>query len=207
MSGPFVSQPPFTISGLTRLGVKPILFGSSWRGFASTHPLMLPSTSKDALFACPLLLGACFSSLWNPPSPLHAPIMIPLFLTKVRLSLTFTLSHLFRFVPFLFGKSGSGVFANCSMALRSPFPFRQAQYVLVFPLKPAPFWKLFAGPGSTNTCFFRLSFYLNLWQELTSLSCCIRLQWVPGHLFLLGNDAADELAQTGRAIRALCNPL
>ena len=43
----------FPISGLARLGVKPRLCRSSWRAFASTHPLMLPSTSsREVLFAC-----------------------------------------------------------------------------------------------------------------------------------------------------------
>ena len=43
----------FPISGLARHGVKPKLYRSSWRAFASTQPLMLPSTSpREALLAC-----------------------------------------------------------------------------------------------------------------------------------------------------------
>ena len=37
-----------------------------------------------------------------------------------------------------------------SVALRPLFPFQQAQFVQVFPLKPAPFCTLFAGLGSTK---------------------------------------------------------
>ena len=36
------------------------------------------------------------------------------------------------------------------MALRPLFPFQQAQYIQVFPLKPAPFCTLFAGVSSTK---------------------------------------------------------
>ena len=44
----------FPISGLARFRVKPRLCRSSWRAFASTHPLMLPSScSREALLACP----------------------------------------------------------------------------------------------------------------------------------------------------------
>ena len=45
----------FPISGLASLGVKPRLYRSSWRTLASTHPLVLPSTSfrEQALVACP----------------------------------------------------------------------------------------------------------------------------------------------------------
>ena len=53
----------FPISGLARLGVKPRLCRSSWRAFASTHPLILPSTcSREDLLACSLFPP------WNLPS-------------------------------------------------------------------------------------------------------------------------------------------
>ena len=104
-----------------------------------------------------------------------------------------------------------------SVALRPLFPFQQAQYVQVFPLKPAPFCTLFAGLGSTNKSATSLlfCFYLTLvlfsppsflssqtlrqiCQELSSLSfCSIKLQWVPEHSFLPGNNTADELARRG----------
>ena len=53
----------YSISGLAKLGVKPRLCRSSWRAFASTHSLMLPSTSpREALLACPSFLS------WNLPA-------------------------------------------------------------------------------------------------------------------------------------------
>ena len=63
-------------------------------------------------------------------------------------------------------------------------------------------------------CLLHLPFYLNLsaqiWQELSFLFCSIKVQWVPGHSFLPGNNAADELARreaTRSATHTLCNPL
>ena len=122
---------------------------------------------------------------------------------------------------FLLAKAAPAFFATAlSVALRPLFLFRQAQYAQVFLLKPVPFCTLFAGFSSTNKsaisllfCYYltfvlssppcpllHLSSYLKLWQiwqELSSLFCSIRLQWVPGYSFFLGNDAVDELARRG----------
>ena len=127
----------FPISGLARLGVRPRLCRSSWRAFASSHLLMLPSTcSREALLACPPFPP------WNLPSftvrstfPLHALALIPLFLAKVQLSPTLTLSLLmiWCFGPtalflFLLAKAAPAFLPTAlSVALRTLFPFRQAQ--------------------------------------------------------------------------------
>ena len=150
--------------------MKPRLCRSSWRAFASTHPLTLPSTSprevegspREAFLACPAFPP------WNPPPPSFTVeitifflslALISLVLAKVWLSLTSALSPPYNLVlwtngsvPFPFGKGGSDVLAGCSLfvAPRPLFPSQQAQYAQASLIKPAPLCKLFAGFGSTN---------------------------------------------------------
>ena len=132
----------FSISGLARLGVKPRLCRSSWRAFASTYPLILPSPSlgRFSFLALPCLLETCLLSLYNPFFLHHALALIPLSLAKVRLSLTLTLSHL---TIWCFGQTALSLFllaraaltylpTALSVALRPLFLPQQAQYAQVF---------------------------------------------------------------------------
>ena len=125
----------FHISGLARLGVKSRLCRSSWRAFASTHPLMLPSTSSREALACP----PC--PPWNLPSftvesTLSSPCSRsdPFALAKVRLSPTLTLSppmfwysgQTALFFLFLARAAPAYLPTALSVTLRPLFPFRQA---------------------------------------------------------------------------------
>ena len=139
--------PTFSISGLTRLGVKPRFYRSLWRAFASTHPLTFPSISPwEAFLACPP------SPHWNLP-------FLPCYRFDPPLSRQgAALAHFDSIppydlvlctdgsVPFPFGKGGSGVLATCSLCgTEAILSFLTSPISSVFPLKPAPFCKLFAG--------------------------------------------------------------
>ena len=68
-------------------------------------------------------------------------------------------------VPFPFGKGGLGVIAKCFFCgTEATLSFLAAKYVQVSPLKPAPFFMVFAGLGSTNKSIisFLFSHYLTL---------------------------------------------
>ena len=172
--------PSFPILGLARHGVKPRLCRSSWRAFASTHPLMLPSTSfRKALLACP-------------PCP---PWKLPSFTVKSTLSTPCScsdpplsrqgaaLAHLDSLPPhdlvlgqtalflFLFARADPALLPTAlSVALRLLFPFRQAQFAQVFRMKPAPFCTLFAGLGSTDKSAISLLLLSDSRSVLAALS-------------------------------------
>ena len=59
------------------------------------------------------------------------------------------------------------------VALRPLFPFQQAQYAQVFPLKPAPFCTLFAGLGSAIKSAISLLFSYYLTLALSSPPCSL----------------------------------
>ena len=145
--------------------------GELLRPFTSSCFLLLV-LGRLFLRALSFLFGICLPSRWSPSFPLHAFTLIPLFLAKMRLSLILTLSPL---TISCFGQTALFLFVLArvapaflptalSVALRPLFPFRQAQYVQVFPLKPGPFCMVLAGLGSTNksTISLLFSYYLTL---------------------------------------------
>ncbi len=221
----------FPISVLTRLGVKPRLCRLSWRAFASTHPLMLPSTcSREALVACPPFPP------WNLPSfTVESTLSTPCSRSDPPHSRQgAALAHLDSLpphdlvlwtdgsVPFPFGKGGSGVLANCSLCgTEATLSFSAGPVCSSFSAEACAILHALCWPRQHHkVCHFSSLLLLSdsrsvlaslsspppfllsqtlwqIWQELSTLSCSIRLQWVPGHSFLPGNDTADELARRG----------
>ena len=151
------------------------------------------------LLALPVLLGICLLSLWSPPFPLLVLALIPLSLAKMRLSPILTLSPLMiwcfgltALFLFLLAKAAPAYLPIAlSVALRPLFPFWHAQYVQVFPLKPAPFCTLFPGLGSTNksAIFLLFSYYLTL--VLSSPPC--PLLHLSSYLKLCGRSGRNRL--------------
>ena len=161
--------------------------------------LLLFVLGRLFLLVLRFLLGICLRSPWSPLISLHALALISLSLAKVRLSPILTLSSpmiwCFRQTALLLFPlvkvTPAYLPTAVSVVLRALFSFRQAQYVQVFPLKPAPFCTLFAGLGNTNksAIFSPFSYYLTL--VLSSPPC--RLLHLSSYLKLCGRSGRNCL--------------
>ena len=88
----------------------------------------------------PVLLQICLCSPWSQPLPFHALALIPLFLAKVQLSPTLSISSLMIWYSeltalflFLLARAAPAFLPTAlSVALMPLFPFREAQFVQVF---------------------------------------------------------------------------
>ena len=133
--------------------------------------LLLLVLGRLFLLALPYHFGICPRSRWSPPFPLHALALISVSLAKMRLSPTLTFSPL---MTWCFGQTALFLLAKTAPAFLptalsvATFSFRQAQYVPVFLLKPAPFYTLFVGLGSTNKSAIFLLFFSYLTLVLSS---------------------------------------
>ena len=216
----------FFVSGLARLRVKPRLCRSSWRAIASTHPLMLRSTSlREALLAClsfpswnllsftmeSTLISSCSSS--DPPHSRQCASLAHLDSLPPHDLVLWTDG----FVPSPLGKVGSGVLANCSLCgTEATLSFSAGPVCSSFSAEACAILHAFCWSRQhQQVCHF--SFLLFLFDSrsvlssifpftsnsvadlvgLSLLSCSIRLQWVPGHSFLPGNNTANKLARRG----------
>ena len=146
------------------------------------HPLthsyfLLLPLRRLFLRAFLVLLGICLLSLWSLPFLLHTLVLISLFLFKMRISFTLTLSS---FTIRFFGQTALFFSAKTTLAylptalsvvLKPFFPSQQAQHAQVSLLKPGPFCKLFAGLGSTDKSATSLFFFSYLTLTLSSTPC------------------------------------
>ena len=184
---------------------------------------MLSSTSpRETLFAClPVLLRICLPSPWSPPFPLHAPALILLSLVQLdSLPPHDLVLWTDGSVPFPFGKSGSGVLANCSLyGIEATLSFSAGPVCFFAEACAIPHALCCLRNTNKSAIFLLFSYYLTLvlssplsfllsqtlwqiWHELSSLSSCsIRLQWSPDTRFYRGTTRLMSWPDRERYLR------
>ena len=185
------------------------------------------------LLALPFLLGICLPSRSSPPFALHALALILLALAHLdSLSPHDLVLWTDGSVLFPIGKGGSGVHANCSLCdTEATLSFSAGPVCSSFSAEAcAILHALCWSRQHHKVCHFSSLLLLSdsrsvlatlsspppfllsqtlwqIWQELSFFSSCsIRLQCVPGHSFLPGNDTANELARRGALLAPFAIP-
>ena len=213
----------FPISGLVRLGVKTRLCRSSRIAFVSTHPLIVPPTSHSGIsflalsrfLISPFLQCKDYSFLLVFPLSLFCQDAAFVHLDSLPFHglLIWTNSC----VPFSFGKSGSGVFANCSLcgtevtlSLLAGIDYSSFS-IKAYAILQALCWSrrhqkvchfsvflLLSDFHSALSSVFSLTSNSLVDLEKTAFSLFVIRN--PGTSFFLGNDAAKELAKWERLL-------
>ena len=187
-------------------------FGQTWSE-TKTLKILLESfctlslahaSSYFSLLDLIFLLGSCLFSLWSPSFP---PAPIPPLSSHDLVIWTDSAASF----PFVNG--GAGDLANCFLCgTEATLSFSSGPACSSFSAKACVIQQALRWSWQhQQVCHFssplaRFSppsslLPQTLWQELSSLSfCSIRLQQVPGHSFLPGNDAVDELASATPAL-------
>ena len=90
----------------------------------------------------------------------------------------------------------------CGILQAFRWPRRHRQYWQFFSFLLSDSTSILATLSSPSS-FLRSHTLWHIWQQLSFLSFCstTRLQWVPGHLFLPGNDTANELIRRGALLQ------
>ena len=224
MSGLFVSRIPFLFQ------VWPDL---KWNQDSADRPeellcpltrsyLLLLPLGRLLLLALPFLLGIFLPLLRSPPFPPHAFAPIPLFLAKVQLSPTLTLSSLTIWYSgqtalflLLLAKAAPAYLPTAfSVALRPLSPFQQAPICSSFsaeacailhalcwsrqPQQACHFSYLLLQTDSRSVVSSVFPFTSNSLTDLAGTVFALLFYQAtmgPWHSFFLGNDATDELAR------------
>ena len=153
---------------------------------------------RDFLLVLFFRLGICLPSLWSAPSPLHDFALMPLFLAKVRLSPTLTLSSLMIWYSgqtalflFLLVKATPALLANWSLCgTETTLCFSSGPVCSSVSAEACTIVHAFANLGSTNKSGIFLLFSSYLTLVLSSPLC--PLLHLSSYLKLCGGHSSQD---------------